>query len=396
MRKGFGFISFGLVAVLAMSGCSALTAGGGQDTTGDINVVAATTNLDDETTIKAGKTVKVTATDPWVIEHVQVTSGKKSDSFEVASKSTWRSEAIAPNQDVKVEVSLRNPATGDTNVVTREVRSGNAASTYSAQLFPTEGTYGVGVVPTVTFDQAIPNNKRKAIVRNLQVTTSPTTVTGSWRWTTESRVSFRPAKYWPARTQVSLRADLKRVPIKLNGVTSWGSQNLKSDFKIGRKLVMTINSGTHSAKVKIDGETVRTMPVSLGKSGYTTRSGIKTITERLRVTRMTNVGVTDDEVYDLQVPFAMRITDTGEFLHGAPWNGNIGYANTSHGCTNLTYGDAQWLFGKALWGDPVVTKGTGRPMTTDNGPGAAWNMSYSEWSRQMAGASQTTTAPPTV
>lgn len=390
MRKVQGITAIALISSLALAGCSTAFTARGQDTTGDINVVAAKTNVDNKSIIKAGKNVQITAQDPWVIERVTMTVGDQSEETAVNS-ATWKSKAIAPNQNVSVEAFLRNPATGDTNTVSREFRSGNPSSTYSAQLFPTQGTYGVGVIPKVTFDQAIPKNKRKAIVRNLHVTTSPTTVDGSWRWTSDSTASFRPAKYWPAQTKVNLQANLKQVPIKVDGVTSWGSANETSDFKIGRKLVVNINSNTHQAVVKIDGKKARSFGISLGKPGYVTRSGIKTITDRIRVQRMTNVGVTNDEVYDLQVPFAMRITDTGEFMHGAPWNGNIGYANTSHGCTNLTYGDAQWLYNKALWGDVVITKNTGRPMTTDNGPGAVWNMSYAEWSGQMSGASQTTT-----
>ena len=149
-------------------------------------------------------------------------------------------------------------------------------------------------------------------------------------------------------------------------------------------LIIHINGPRKQGKVKINGKTVRTFGTSVGKSGFITRSGVKTITEKLRVTRMTNIGVTDDEVYDLQVPYAMRITDTGEFLHAAPWNGLIGYANTSHGCTNASMSDASWIFSRVNWGTPVVTTGTGRAMETWNGPGARWNISKEKWSNVSA------------
>ena len=394
MRKAQGIVAIAAVSSLVLAGCANPFTARGKDTTGDINVVAAKTNVDDQSTIKAGKNIEITAQDPWIIERVALTQGDETESFDINS-ATWKSKGIAPNQNVTVSAYLRNPATGDTNTVTREFRTGKPGSTYSAQLFPTQGTYGVGVIPTVKFDQDIPSKRRKDIVRNLHVTTSPTVIEGSWRWISDSTVAFRPAKYWPAKTKVSLQANLKQIPIKVDGVTSWGKSDESSDFKIGRKLVMSINNNTGSATIKINDKLVRTVPVSLGKSGYTTRSGIKTITDRIRVQRMTNVGVTNSEVYDLQVPYAMRITDTGEFLHGAPWNGNVGGGNVSHGCTHMNVSDASWLFNQALWGDVVITKNTGRQMEPDNGPGAVWNMSYAQWSSQMAGASQTNTAAST-
>ncbi|MCY7289019.1 MAG: L,D-transpeptidase, partial [Cryobacterium sp.] len=83
--------------------------------------------------------------------------------------------------------------------------------------------------------------------------------------------------------------------------------------------------------------------------------------------------------YDLDVPYAMRITSSGEFLHGAPWNYYIGISNRSHGCTTLTLSNARWVFDRVREGDPIVTKGTGRSTESWNGLGGVWNTPWATW-----------------
>ena len=70
----------------------------------------------------------------------------------------------------------------------------------------------------------------------------------------------------------------------------------------------------------------------------------------------------------------MRITNSGEFLHSAPWNaGYFGRSNASHGCTGMSNADAGWLYSNTLIGDPVITTGTSRQMELGNGYGD-WNL----------------------
>jgi len=80
----------------------------------------------------------------------------------------------------------------------------------------------------------------------------------------------------------------------------------------------------------------------------------------------------------------MRITNSGEFLHSAPWNaGYFGRTNASHGCTGMSTANAAWLMNHTLIGDPVVFTGSSRYMDISNGWGD-WNESYKSYKKGSA------------
>jgi lipoprotein-anchoring transpeptidase ErfK/SrfK len=97
--------------------------------------------------------------------------------------------------------------------------------------------------------------------------------------------------------------------------------------------------------------------------------------------RMVNPG--PREPYDVDVPYALRLTPSGEYLHAAPWNlYNLGIASTSHGCTNMSMEDAIWFYDHAFEGDPVITTGTGVDLDWFEGPGAMWNIDWADWTKR--------------
>ena len=138
-----------------------------------------------------------------------------------------------------------------------------------------------------------------------------------------------------------------------------------------------------------NGALLRTLPITLGKSGFTTRSGTKVIIEKFDSKRMNSetVGISEDdpEHYDIDdVQWAMRLTYSGEFIHAAPWSvGSQGSDNVSHGCTGMSPADAGWLYAMSRRGDVVEYTGTDRPMTLKNGFGD-WNASFAEYRRGSA------------
>jgi lipoprotein-anchoring transpeptidase ErfK/SrfK len=256
------------------------------------------------------------------------------------------------------------------------VRTGKPKRVLRASIRPDGYTVGVGRPVVVTFNQSV--RRKKDVEAALQVTTSRDVGPAAWSWTSSRTVQFRPKRFWPARTRVTVTADLRKVHA---GPGLWGMRDTKGAFRIGRSFVMRVSDAKHRMTVTRNGERIRTFGVSMGKAGFTTRSGVKVIMDTHASYRMrsTTVGITGSEAYDLDVPYAMRMTSSGEFLHGAPWNDYIGIANRSHGCTNLTLSSARWVYNKVREGDPVITRGTGREMESYNGLGGVWNVPWSKW-----------------
>lgn len=318
--------------------------------------------------------------------HVVVTSGTLAavtltapDGRQVRGRlepSEWTSTAtLVPRTTYVLEASAVAPD-GQQATLRDTVRTGEPRRVLRATISPDGRTVGIGRPVVVTFNHSV---RRKADVEAaLDVTTSRDVGPAAWSWTSSRTVEFRPRSFWPARTRVTVTADLRKVHA---GPALWGMRDTDAAFRIGRSFVMRVSDAKHRMRVIRDGDRIRTFGVSMGKAGFTTRSGVKVVMDTHESYRMrsTTVGITGSEAYDMDVPYAMRITSSGEFLHGAPWNPYVGVANRSHGCTNLTLSSARWVYNRVREGDPVITRGTGRQMEPYNGLGGVWNVPWSTW-----------------
>jgi lipoprotein-anchoring transpeptidase ErfK/SrfK len=87
--------------------------------------------------------------------------------------------------------------------------------------------------------------------------------------------------------------------------------------------------------------------VSLGKAGVETPDGTYSTFIKYRADRMTSTTVPKAEhSYDLpNVPFTQYFKDDGSAIHGTYWHDEFG-TNQSQGCINLTWTDAEYLFGQ--------------------------------------------------
>lgn len=245
------------------------------------------------------------------------------------------------------------------------------------------GTVGIGFPVVVRFD--LPVVDKAAFEKRMKVTSTPAQA-GSWYWLSPQEAHWRPKAYWKPGTKVHVEADLNGVPA---GGGRWGQLSRTSDFTIGRSVIAKVNLKTDQMDVMINGKLARHVAVTGGRPGFITRSGVKVIMDKQTNITMKaeTIGLKkDDPNYyaDTLVKYAMRVTNSGEFLHSAPWSvADQGHRNVSHGCTGMSEADAGWLYQNVIIGDVVETTGTDRPMTMGNGY-ADWNLTPAQWAAGSA------------
>jgi lipoprotein-anchoring transpeptidase ErfK/SrfK len=247
-----------------------------------------------------------------------------------------------------------------------------------AAIMPLDGeTVGVGLPIGVWFNEPVAD--RGAVERRLQVRSSKR-VTGAWHWFNDREVHYRPRSYWPAGAKVTVAARLAGTDA---GGGLWGVADRTVSFRIGERRVSVVDVRTHRMKVTSGGKTLRVLPVSTGREKYPTTNGVHFVIEKNAVKLMdsSTVGIPRNSPggYYQKVGWSVRISNSGEFVHAAPWStGSQGRANVSHGCVNLSTANAAWYFGLTRRGDVVEVRGSPKRPGASFGV-ADWNMSWSRW-----------------
>jgi lipoprotein-anchoring transpeptidase ErfK/SrfK len=235
---------------------------------------------------------------------------------------------------------------------------------------------GVGMPIRVWFDDPVVD--KAAVERHLVVTSSNPT-DGVWSWFSDSEVHFRPSQYWPANTEVTLDAKLYGVDF---GGGIWGEKDRTVSFTIGAKHVSIVDTATHQMQVFDGDQLVQTFPISAGSPDNPSYNGPHVVTElnRNRIMDSSTYGVPVDspEGYRTPVEYAVRISDSGEFVHAAPWSvAQQGNANVSHGCINMSTERAAWFFNFSQPGDVVEIKNSAAgDLRSDI---YDWTIPWAEW-----------------
>ena len=310
----------------------------------------------------------------------------------------WTSDwTLVPGADITVTATAETDD-GERTEVTNAFSTLAATPGQRLELrsnFPTSGqTVGVGMPIIVDFDLPVQN---KAQVESAMEVLSEEPVRGAWNWFGDQTAVFRPEEYWQPEQVVTVNLRLAGVQAS-DGV--YGIENHRLEFTVGRSQISTIDSDTKRMTVERDGEQIQDFPTSIGKADverYTTTSGVHLTMEKYEdlVMDSSTVGVPidSDEGYKLEVEYAVRFSDSGEFTHAAPWNDQLGEANLSHGCPNLSTADAKWFYENSYMGDPLVVTGTDRELEVDNGWGY-WQRSWEAWLAESATGTADDTGEP--
>ncbi|WP_437084658.1 L,D-transpeptidase [Streptomyces sp. enrichment culture] len=244
-------------------------------------------------------------------------------------------------------------------------------------------TVGTGMIVSLEFNREITD--RAAVERAVRVSAEPA-VEIRPHWFGRDRLDFRPRHYWKPGTEVTVDLRLRDVE-GAPGV--YGLQHKTVTFTVGRSQVSVVDAAGKTMQVRRDGELLTTVPITAGAAKTTTYNGKMVVTEMLDVTRMDGRTVGFGGEYDIpDVPHAMRLTESGTFLHGNYWAPDdvFGRTNVSHGCVGLkdvkgggADTPAGWFFDRTLVGDVIeVVRSKDRTVAPDNGLGG-WNMSWKAW-----------------
>ncbi|MFG1934181.1 L,D-transpeptidase family protein [Mycobacterium sp. NPDC048908] len=209
---------------------------------------------------------------------------------------------------------------------------------------PTNGSK-VGAAKPIYINFQRPIADRAMAEQAIHISSVPP-VPGRFYWTSDTQVRWRPQDFWPAGTVVNIDAS-----------------GTKSSFTVPEQLVATVDDATHQMTVVRNGKVEKTIPVSMGMSagGHTTPNGTYYVLEKFPHIVMDSstygVPVNSANGYKVDVDLAVRIDNSGNFVHSAPWSvADQGKRNVSHGCINISPENAKWFYDNFGSGDPIVIK----------------------------------------
>ena len=242
-------------------------------------------------------------------------------------------------------------------------------------------TVGIAMPISIVFTDPVRTSARRGIEKHIELTTS-VPVTGAWHWFGDRRLDFRPKSFWKPGTTVSMVARFAHVP---DGHGRYGTHSYTRDFTIGADVRTHVYVKQHKTVVTRAGQVLRSMPSDAGNPTFPTWDGTMAVVNKQRTVEMTSCSVhiackkSDPNYYDVTLPWDVRITWSGTFLHYSTGDPHPGHGYGSHGCVHLSWDDAKWYYHLAKQGDPVTITGSPRGKASGDNGYADYDVPWSLW-----------------
>ena len=314
---------------------------------------------------------------------VKDAKGKAAAGAYDASRKAWIPDGVLDKNAAYVVTATATTSDGRATSASRKlVAAPNGSGTTGIYVVTPYKRIDVGNAQPValTFSQAVPESMRAEVAKRFTVKDTKN-VEGAWRWVSPTRLDYRPKDKWPVGDRITVTGSIQSMRIG----DTWGAGTLKdTGFDVTSDLEAVYDPATHRVTVTEGGKVIRVMKSGGGKQGFGSLTGKMVVMGKERTVRMTScsVGISCTpgaaNYYDEQINNAVQVSESGTYLHAAPWDGLIGRADTSHGCFHLSAADAAWFYDKVLPGNLFVSKGSNNPVTVENGLGD-WNLSWQKW-----------------
>ncbi len=280
------------------------------------------------------------------------------------------SEPLRPSSHYQITAVVANQS-GVTATSASTFSTLTPTALVQATVWPSSGlTVGVGQPIVLTFTQPmITPSARAGLLSHLHLAMSKPVLVGA-HWFSDTELHLRPETFWPVGEQISFSDDLAGWNA---GSGEWGQGSTSVHFAVGDSRISTANLATHEMTVALNGRVIATYPISAGRAQYPTMNGVHIVLDRESKVQMVSssvgIPVNSPNGYDETVFWDVHISDSGEYVHSAPWSvADQGSINVSHGCINLSPTNAQQFFSLSRVGDIVnVIGGPRASVPTDGG-----------------------------
>ena len=366
--------------MVLLASCGGLGTESSSPTTTAPPVVVTAAPVADAKDVPPDQVITVAVTDGTIAAVTVKSDAGYVDGALSADNASWQStDPLVPSTSYQVHASLVDVLGGSSDQEWA-FTTGAPTKVFRAVLSPGDGkVVGVGMPIIVKLNTPVPAAKHAAFAKLITVTSTPA-ATGAWHWFSDTELHWRPKDFWPAGAKVKVNAAIAGYAA---GDGAFGAKNVTTNYTIGDSHVSVVDTTTHKMTVSTNGAVTKVIDVSTGRDAFPTHGGIHVASEKdnPKVMDSSTIGIPRDGPggYYETVPWSVRISNSGEFVHAASWStGAQGNSNVSHGCVNVSPADGEWFYNYTQLGDVVQVNGSPVQLQPTNGIGD-WQIPWAQW-----------------